>query len=289
MPQKTNGTGMPNVKCKHLTSTCRKCGWKNTKPRVESCAECGEDMRCTHWAVSGYTMCANHGGPAPSRGFFGKGRITTGAGDSFPMMRLAAMYNKMRKDGPLLSNRAAVEIIDMRIRQLAERLDDAETPQRMIALYKLWGQYEAAIDEDNKTAQIVLRKRISKEFENVHTDYMAWSQMFEALEYRRKMSESEVKILKEIKAIITAEDMYQMLAKAMAVMIRLLGNDPKKLKELKYEFAQITGERSDLAGSDDDEDDGRGRGEVGSPAGHGEVDSQKLLHTGDEERSYIEG
>jgi hypothetical protein len=278
-----------NVKCKQITKTCRQCGWKNTTPRVESCAECGESMRCTHWAVSGYALCANHGGPVPSKNFFGKGRITTGAGDSFPMMRLAAKYNEMRKNGNLLSNRAAVEIIDVRIRQLAERLDNADSPQRIIALYKLWGELDSAFQRGETAQVIILHKLMSDEFEKVHTDYMAWTQMFEALDYRRKMAESEVKILKEIKAVITYEDMYEILAKVLAVLIRMFKGDPKKLKEVKYEFAKITGERSDLAGSPDDEDDFGGGGEVGSTEGYGDVDSTQLLHSGDEERSDLEG
>jgi phosphoenolpyruvate carboxylase len=256
---------------------------------MESCAKCSEDMRCTHWAVSGYTLCTNHGGPVPSRGFFGKGRITTGAGDSFPMMRLAAKYNEMQKNGNLLSLRGAIEIIDMRIRQLAERLDDAETPQRMANLYKLWAEFDLAIERSDTMAQSLLRKKISDEFEKVHTDYMAWGQMFEALDYRRKMSEGEIKILKEIKAVITYEDMYQMMAKVLAVLIRMFKGDPKKLKEVKYEFAKITGERSDLAGSDDDEDDWGGSGQDGSPGGSGDVDEAKLLYPGNEEPPSFEG
>lgn len=205
------------------------------------------------------------------------------------MMRLAAKYNEIQKNGNLLSNRAAVEVIDVRIRQLAERLDESETPQRMANLYKLWSDFEVATERSDTTAQAVLRKQISDEFEKVHTDYMAWGQMFEALDYRRKMSESEIKILKEIKAVITYEDMYQMLAKVLAVLIRMFKGDPKKLKEVKYEFAKITGERSDLVGSDDDQDDWGGSGQDGGAGGSGHMDEAKLLYPGDEEPPSFEG
>lgn len=280
---------MSNVQCKKLKSTCSKCGWKNTTPRVEICQECGQSLRCTRWAVSGYTLCTSHGGPVPSRNFFGSGTIKTGARDSMPLMRLAARYNKMQENGQLLSNRAAVDIIDVRIRQLAERIDENDTPERMKALYSMWGKYMQAVKGGDEINKIMLMGKISEEFDKVYHDYESWSQMLEVLEYRRKMTETEVKILKEIKAVITVEDMYDILAKVLAVLLRMFKGDPKKLKEVKYEFAKITGERIDVSGEPLDEYDRGGGGEVGSPEGFGEVDSQQLLHSGDEERSEVEG
>ena len=73
-------------------------------------------------------------------------------------------------------------------------------------------------------------------------------QVFGALDVRRKMVESELKILKEIKAIITAEDAYELAAKLLAASMNVIGEDPKKLKRLQYEYTRIIGERSDLAG-----------------------------------------
>lgn len=203
-------------------------------------------------------------------------------------MNLAARYNEMQKNGRLLSNRAAVEIIDVRIRQLVDRLDENETPQRVANLYKLWGNYVAALDADMVTEAAVCKRQISEEFDKIHTDYLAWSQMFEALEYRRKMTESEVKILKEIKAVITYEDMYEMQAKVLAAAIRVVGDDPRKLRQLQYEFAKIAGESGGTGFSDDEDDQGGGepgRGEERSRI----LDEEKLLHPGDEEPPYIEG
>lgn len=205
------------------------------------------------------------------------------------LMRLAARYAEMQKSGQLLSNRAAVDIIDVRIRQLADRIDDNDTPERMKALHSLWGKYLQAVKIGDEINKVLLMGQISAEFDSVYHDYMSWSQMFEALEYRRKMTETEVKILKEIKAVITIEDMYDMLAKVLAVLLRMFKGDPQKLKEVKYEFAKIAGERIDVAGKPLDEYDRGGGGEVGSPEGFGEVDSQQLLHSGDEERSEVEG
>ena len=60
--------------------------------------------------------------------------MTTGSGSSFPLTRLAAKYNQMTGDGRVLSNRRAIEIVRMRIQQLAARIDLNEAPDRMARL-----------------------------------------------------------------------------------------------------------------------------------------------------------
>jgi hypothetical protein len=115
-------------------------------------------------------------------------------------------------------------------------------------------------------------------FEKVYHDYKAWTQMFEALDYRRKMVESEVKVLKEIKAIITIEDARDLQVKLLAAMMRVLQDDPKKLKQVQYEFARITGDISDNAVEFDDDDDEGGGEPGGGEEGFGDVDQEELLH-----------
>lgn len=278
---------MSNVKCKWIKKKC-KCGWPNTSPRLETCQSCGQGMRCDNWAVSGYALCSNHGGPVPSRNFYGRGNFVNGSGSSFGISRLASKYLKQIKDGRVLSNRAAIEIIDERVRQLVDRIDQNEAPERMQRLHDLWQEYKQALENNDTVGKVLAFGSMDSEFKKIYHDYKAWEQMFEALDYRRKMVEGEVKILKEIKAFISAEEAYQMNAKVLAAVMRVVGDDPQKLKQVQYEFARIVGESSDII-STDDWDDGGGSGEVGSPEGSSDVDSQKLLHTGDKERSDIEG
>jgi hypothetical protein len=100
------------VRCKRNLKKCRTCGWKAEGKRPSVCPECGGDMRCGKPAVAGYTLCTFHGGPVPARNFYGTGSMSTGSGSSFKLTRLAARYNEIQKNGSLLSNRAAVDIID---------------------------------------------------------------------------------------------------------------------------------------------------------------------------------
>ena len=75
---------------------------------------------------------------------------------------------------------------------------------------------------------VKIEAALDAEFEKAYHDYAAWKQMFEALALDSKMVESEVKIVKEIKAIITAEDAYELSAKLLAAVMRVV-DDPKKI------------------------------------------------------------
>lgn len=171
--------------------------------------------------------------------------MTTGAGSSFPLTRLAARYNELRKNGQLLSNRRVVEVIDDRIIQLAGRIDIDDAPQRMAKLRKLWEGYKVLKESRREEEALAVFLAIDAEFEKAYHDYMAWSQLFEAFDLRRKMAESEVKVLREIKGIITYEEAYQFSANLLGIAMRVIGDDPRKLKELQFEFARAVGEVSD--------------------------------------------
>ena len=187
--------------------------------------------------------------------------MSTGSSSSFAITRLASKYREIQKNGNVLSNRAAIDIVDTRVRQLLERVDIGEAPDRVLKLYNLWQEYREAQRTGRSDDELELRVQIENAFEAVYHDYRAWEQVFGALDVRRKMVESELKILKEIKAIITAEDAYELAAKLLAASMNVIGEDPKKLKRLQYEYTRIIGERSDLAGGTSGEDDWGGDGE----------------------------
>jgi len=214
--------------------------------------------------------------------------MKNGSASQFPLMRLASKYNQMLRDGRVLSNRQSLEIVRMRIQQLADRIDIDEAPDRVAKLYTLWQEYEALRGANRDGEAKLKEKEIDDEFEKVYHDYAAWKQMFDALDLDRKMVESEVKILKEIRAIITVEDAYELSAKLLAAVMRV-EDDPKKMKQVQYEFTRIIGESGDNASAGYGEDDRGSSGEEIIEPGSGTVDREEFLYPGDQERSEIEG
>lgn len=193
----------------------------------------------------------------------------TGEHSQFPIMRLAAKYNQMQKDGPLLSTRHSIAIVRERISQLAERIDLNEAPDRLARIVEAWHKYTGELDSGKTVEAMLTREKIDHEIEAAYHDYAAWKQMFEALDLDRKMVESEVKIIKDIGAIMTAETAREFQAKLLAAVLRV-EKDPKKLRQIQYEFAKITGDRAD----DSDDESGTPDGEDAWGSGGDIIDAE---------------
>jgi hypothetical protein len=191
----------------------------------------------------------------------------TGVKSEFPISQLASKYLDMSRNGQFLSNQHSLEIIRQRIIDLASRIDKEQAPERLATLGKLWAEFKAnggvrGADLDARKAAAML----DAEFESAYHDYAAWQQMFEALDLDRKMVESEVKIAKDLKAILTAKDAYELTAKLLASIIEaatsLIVDDTVRsrfLKRIQYEFARLIGDRG---GGEDIEGSGGSRREV---------------------------
>lgn len=174
--------------------------------------------------------------------------MKTGANSGFPLTRLASKYIEMKQDGRLLSNRASLEVIRDRISQLAERIDLDKAPDRLENIRKLWEKYK--LNKGSFDENIYMRE-VDEEFERAYHDYASWKQMFEAIDLDRKLVESEVKIIKDIRAVLTAEDAYELTAQLLAAIISTTNSmegvdDYIKLnflKRIQYEFTRVVGDR----------------------------------------------
>jgi hypothetical protein len=171
----------------------------------------------------------------------------------FPLVRLASKYKELTTNGRLLSNRASIDVVRERIRQLAERIDTNQAPNRLANLQKLWLNFRELEKRGDTLETIVVKKQLDDEFEAAYHDYAAWRQMFDAIDLDRKLVESEVKIAKDIQAILTAEDAYELTAKILAAIIETtnamteIPQDAKSkfLQRMQYEFTKLVGDEAD--------------------------------------------
>jgi hypothetical protein len=128
----------------------------------------------------------------------------------------------------------------------------------------------------------MLRGSLDKEFEKVYHDYAAWQQVFGALDLRGKMVERELKVLKEIKAIMTAEDGYELATKLLAAVMRVVGDDPHKMKQVQYEFTRIIGESGPDVIEGYGADVGPDGAADGGEEGFSDLDQAEFLYPGNE-------
>ena len=81
------------------------------------------------------------------------------------------------------------------------------------------------------------------EFEKAYHDYAAWNEIREDLEVRRKMVDSEVKTIKEIKAMLTAEQAHKLIENVMQICIETV-KEPRTLRRISYRLSRLIGENS---------------------------------------------
>lgn len=174
--------------------------------------------------------------------------MTTGEKSQFPLTRLASKYIEMQKDGRLLSVRSSIGIVRSRIEDLAKRIDLNEAPDRLENIHKLWNAYKLSLSEHERAESA---KELDEEFEKAYHDYASWKQIFDAIDIDRKLVESEVKVIKDIHAVLTVEDAYELTAQLLSAIITTINSentipDHTKviiLKRMQYEFTRIVGDK----------------------------------------------
>lgn len=161
---------------------------------------------------------------------------------SMGLKDVAKKYELILRNGVVMSNRHSVDLIDQRVLQLLERLDNDETPDKLATLYALFQDVKAAKGK-NEAAMYAALSAMDIEFEKVYHDYQAWKQIVEILDMRRKLIDSEIKVVKDLKAILTAEQAYNLVAKLQAAVLRHV-RDPKTLRRINYDFSRLIGEHN---------------------------------------------
>jgi hypothetical protein len=92
-----------------------------------------------------------------------------------------------------------------------------------------------------RTEAEVTAIEIDTQFDAAYHDYAAWEQMMMAIDLDRRLVESEVKVAKDLHAMLTSEEAYELVAKLLSAVLRVV-SDPRQLKAIQYEFTRITGD-----------------------------------------------
>lgn len=180
--------------------------------------------------------------------------MTTGNGSNFKLTRIAAKAAEMERNGSLLTNRKSIDVVRERLDELLTRVDARQMGDRLVVLYKLWARYQKELAAGNEMDALNTRREIDDEFEKVYHDYNSWEQIMQVIDLDRKLVESEVKIAKDMNAILTAEDAFELVAQVFGAIMRHV-TDPMTLKAIQYELTRIVGDRSVVEAEASDGDD----------------------------------
>lgn len=266
---------MDREKCVELHKACNNCGRKFKRvERYIDCPDCGTSRKCGHMPVRGSTVCTNHRGPKQE--FPGMGRpVVSGTRSTNLVARLASKYLQVNKDPLYVSLRHSLYAVRSRIGELFERVGENYDENRIGELKTLWEKYKNQEWGDYKH-KLVAQKKIDAVFERAFHDYQSWNQIMKLIDLEGKQAEREMKILKEMKALMTVDDGMELVAKMAAVCIKELQDEPNLLKRILRGLTKIVGTGTlDRAGA--------GSGEV-IDYESGIVDREEFLHTGDSGR-----
>lgn len=242
------------ARCEWLLVECRGCQRLFRRDeRYERCPDCGSERQCRAPASSmGGPYCVAHGGTNMRNKWKGThtgAPLVTGKQSKSLIPRMASKYLEQTNDSMYMLNKKSIDLIDARILELLDRTDSESSPERMERIVNLWREFRATVP--NIVGFINQDKQASKAFYSLEAeieaafhDYAAWRQIFEALELRRKHTESEMKILKDMKALMTAEEGMELASQLFAAILKVLKDEPKGqtyIHLIRIEFERITG------------------------------------------------
>ncbi len=206
-----------------------------------------------------------------------------GTGTS-PLNKVASKYLEIQGDPKAATLRPLHTALNARLMVLLGRAGIGDSSSRMENIVQLWERFKKWHPKlelyFHGAEPIKAFNALDAELKAAVHDYAAWNEIYTLIDVKRKVSESEMKILKDMKALISAEDAFDMAAQLLAAVTKV-EDDPRKLEEIRYEFARILGDPIAGRASKREPTIVNVR-----PSG---VDSGQILHSGDFERPIIEG
>lgn len=170
-------------------------------------------QRCNNWAVTGSKVCRMHGGKSlvgPVAPTFTHGRYS-----KYIPHNLMATYEEGVSDADFLALRDEIGLVDSRIKQLLQELPKGETGGTWDELQDTWKSFINAVRNGNTELQNGLLPRINTLVTRGAADSQRWDQIFDLLERRRKLAETEHKRL-------VTNNQYVQVSTVMAMMAAMI-------------------------------------------------------------------
>lgn len=181
--------------------------------------------------------CRMHGGATPSG--IASPHYKTGGRSKYLPARLAARYNDARNDPDLLTLHNDVATVDTRLSELLERVSD-DDPR------VLWEQAKALLNRLEDAQKRGSREQVTlvDDLRAVIADGIAnpngatWRDIFDILETRRRLVDSEVKRQQILQQMIPAESAVLLIGLIESIIKRHV-TDPAQLAAIAKDVGQL--------------------------------------------------
>jgi hypothetical protein len=182
-------------------------------------------VQCKKTVVHGMKVCRFHGGNTPKG--INSPHYKHGRYSKHLPTKLKERYETALKDPDLLSLRNDIAVTESRLTELLEKLDSGGSGKQWENLRKTFRSFEDAVQrrhsKDTDAAIIALKEVIEKGYE----DYVVHKEIQESQEHRRKMTETENKMLIAKQQMISAEQVIALIYLVREVIQRHAFNEIK--------------------------------------------------------------
>lgn len=192
--------------------------------------------QCKRQAVPGMTVCYMHGGATPTgvaSPHFKHGRYS-----KYLPSQLLEKYKDASQDADLLALRDEISLIDVRIRELVEKIPQGGATHSWIDLRAAWGELLSAQRNNDETKMRLAFLKVGDIIRNGAEEAAVWQSIEQSLETRRRLTSAEAKRLTDMNQVITAE-------KAIALVYAVL--DAVKTPILEYESKGMPADKTLLS------------------------------------------
>jgi hypothetical protein len=179
--------------------------------------------------------CHYHGGRTPSG--IASPHYKDGRYSKAIPARLAARYEEAADDPTLLQLGHDVALVDARLADLLNRVDNGESGQLWKKVDEAFTQYRRLKGDTRKGPEAFTI--LSDTIEAGVSDYAAWSEISSLLEQRRKLVESERKRLVEMQQMLTIQQAMTLIG-SLTGIIRRHVTDRNALAAIQAELIQLT-------------------------------------------------
>lgn len=195
--------------------------------------------RCLQPAAPGYNVCRFHGGKTPR----GVASATYKHGRYSKVLKegdLAARFSEAQDDPDLLSLRADVALVTARLEGLLDNVDAMAYAERWRQLTTAYTIVREGMMARDTQAVANGMDSLGKIIQDGAKDAAAWPEIYDLLERRRRISDSERRRMIELQQTVTLNEFHHLMLQ-IAQTVREYVTDAKALHGIQERILQLAG------------------------------------------------
>lgn len=217
--------------------------------RRKQCAyiEYANGRRCTQVCPMNRKYCREHMGESAGIGPSNSHYVNGDYSSALPP-RLAAIAKKAATDPALLELNHAIGVIDARTVELMQHLsEEGLSEDALVELFNLFNALDTILlrdqtitygDREVRTRVRTLLKEVRGLLSQTVDDIRTWNRIFDAIEVRRKLVDTEAKRRKEAQVMISSDQAFTVVHQ-LVLSVRRHVTDPAVLTAISRDIAEI--------------------------------------------------